>query len=679
MFVTILKNKLFIKIFTPLALVFIAIGFVGYLFIDRQLESLNKNFINQIAQHKVDEVINCIEISSQKALEIASLFTISPEAIKALKIANSGNISDEKDEMGQTARQMLRDSLKPMLDGFALINGQKLKLHFHLPNAKSLVRLWREKQIQIDEKWIDISDDISDFRNTVIDVNKTGKSIKGIELGRGGFVIRGLVPVKSEDGKILGSVEVLDDFEPMLKTIIKNEKQSFYLYMNLELLNITHRLQNKQKYPIINNKYVLVAKTSEEMASVDVNLLDKGRKALNVAVKKNNLLSTFPLNDYAGRQIGIIVFVSDISNIKSLIGSIKFFLNFILCLILFLISILVAFLLSKMVIQPIEKINIFSKKISEGDLTQTLSIKQKDEVGKLSESLNEMISNIARIIASLNSNINTIADSSKKIETEVNSQASVTSEQSASVSEITSTMTQLSSSSKSISEHCSLVAQIAENALTKSEEGAASVETISKLMGEINQDNKNNIEMIVGLGKQSKEIGKIMEIITGIANQTKLIAFNAALEASSSGEAGKRFSVVAGEIRRLANNVTESTIDIKTKIVEIQNAIEQIIVGSENNSLKIQNALDHSFTTKKKLTYILEEVRSTTNSTKEILLSAQQQDIGIEQVLLGLMEIDEGSRQNVSSINHLSLISKKFTELSTGLKLLIDMFKVNSH
>lgn len=91
------------------------------------------------------------------------------------------------------------------MHGFSDAAGAPMQLHFQLPNGRSLVRMWRERQIQRDGAWVDISDDISVFRPTVMEVNRSGRPVTGIEVGRGGFVVRGVTPLRSPDGRFSGS------------------------------------------------------------------------------------------------------------------------------------------------------------------------------------------------------------------------------------------------------------------------------------------------------------------------------------------------------------------------------------------------------------------------------------------------------------------------------------------
>ena len=207
--------------------------------------------------------------------------------------------------------------------------------------------------------------------------------------------------------------------------------------------------------------------------------------------------------------------------------------------------------------------------------------------------------------------------------------------------------------------------------------GATSVETVIMKMNEINSDSQTTINEIVALGRKSKEISKIMEIINNVADQTKLIAFNAALEASSAGEAGKRFGVVAVEIRRLADGVMESTGEIEGKVNEIQEAINRLVIASEKASKVIQEGVDHSTQTAAVLIDIVDAAQSTTDAAKQISLSTRQQKTANDQVVVALKEIVAGSGQTTSSINQLSVIGKEIVDLSNNLNELVKKFKFN--
>ncbi len=250
----------------------------------------------------------------------------------------------------------------------------------------------------------------------------------------------------------------------------------------------------------------------------------------------------------------------------------------------------------------------------------------------------------------------------------VSQYGAVASQESASIAEITSTTEELSASSTQIAEHARTVVDIAQKTWEDTKKGATAIESMIMKMSEIHQDSQKSAEEIIALGRKSKEITKVMEIINTIADQTKLLAFNAALEASSAGEAGKRFGVVAAEIRRLADSVTESTGEIEAKINEIQEAVNNLAVASEKSSHGIEQGMNFSAETAALLSDIVEAAHSTMDSAKQISLSTQQQRTANSQVVTALREIVQGTTTTSTSIEAMGTISHELAELSEELE-----------
>lgn len=341
-----------------------------------------------------------------------------------------------------------------------------------------------------------------------------------------------------------------------------------------------------------------------------------------------------------------------------------------------LLALICGSMIAGTITDPLKNLHEKISKVSVGDLDVKIEVVGEDEIGKLLEMMNIMIENLSRVIYMLSGVTVKIDSSASDISSAVESQAAVAAEQSASVSEITSTMAQLSASSTQIAEHSNSVVDVADKALKSSKEGAESVEMAVGFLEEINEENQKRIKEIIILGKKSKEITKVMEIINNISDQTKLIAFNAAIEASSAGEAGKRFGVVAVEIRRLATNVMDSTSEIEDKINEIQEAVNHMIIDSEKGAKGIQTGLDQSRQATKMLANIVGATQSTANAAKEISLSTQQQKTASQQVVTALREIDEGGKQTTDSIRQIGTIAKDLNLLAGNLKELVEKFKL---
>ena len=259
-----------------------------------------------------------------------------------------------------------------------------------------------------------------------------------------------------------------------------------------------------------------------------------------------------------------------------------------------------------------------------------------------------------------------------KMDETVTTQASFSLELSSSVSEISATMEEFSSSAILISNHSQGVADSAAQTLQRTRQGVAEVEALMEKMKEIYNDNQVNIQEIVALGHKSKEVNKIMEFINSIASQTRLIAFNAALEAASAGEAGKRFGVVALEIRRLADSVMESTKEIETKSNEIVAAVSRQVVASEKNTKGIEEGMAYSERTVSIIYDIETAADQTTDAVQQIVLSIQQQQTAGEQVLTALRQIKQGTNDNTAMIQQTKTISKELANLAEELERVVE-------
>jgi len=221
------------------------------------------------------------------------------------------------------------------------------------------------------------------------------------------------------------------------------------------------------------------------------------------------------------------------------------------------------------------------------------------------------------------------------------------------------------------------VVEISDSVLKNCFEGVTSVEQFMDQLNIINSDNQNSVEEIIELRNKTSEITKVMGIINNIADQTKLIAFNAAIEASSAGESGKRFGVVASEIRRLADGVMDSTDEIENKIVQIQQNANRLVVASETSKKGIQEGMESFALTVGLLNEILAGAQETTNAAKQISLSTQQQKNATDQVVEALKDMNKGSRQASTSIGDIGDIAASMKDLSGSLTDLITKYKVS--
>ncbi len=346
----------------------------------------------------------------------------------------------------------------------------------------------------------------------------------------------------------------------------------------------------------------------------------------------------------------------------------------ILLAVMCLLLLAAAWFVNRYITGPLEAISRILKG-SDNDLTMVVPVTTADEVGDLARWLNRLMANlnrsmrlVAQVTGELHAHAGTISGA-------INHQTSFTAELSSSVAEMTSTMEELSASAGQIAQHSQGVVERADRTLLDTQHGASEVENLTARINEINREMQANLSEIVELGRKSKDINKIMEIIGNIANQTKLIAFNAALEAASAGEAGKRFGVVAVEIRRLADSVVESTTEIEGKVTEILDAVNRLVMSSEKTSAMMQSGQDTASQTVAMLMSMVEGVEEATDAARQISLSTQQQQIASSQVLLAIREIDQGTRQSTESARESNVVADELADLADRLKALVSGFR----
>ncbi|MBZ5488496.1 methyl-accepting chemotaxis protein [Halomonas aquamarina] len=323
------------------------------------------------------------------------------------------------------------------------------------------------------------------------------------------------------------------------------------------------------------------------------------------------------------------------------------------------------------------------------DLSRRVETDDRAELGDLASQTNALLERLSRAILAVSANaqaLTRVADQLAQtaglsgvhggdISHEANqTMAAAVEEMASSVAEITSTMEELSTSSTQIADHSQSVVDVANQTLERSRKGSTAMQLLQSKMQDIRSDSEQSLAEIVALGTKSKQINKVMELINTLAAQTKLIAFNAALEASSAGESGRRFSVVASEIRRLADSVTDSTQEIEGHTEDIQNAINRLVVASEKGASSIEQGVEVSISTAQDLDAVLKAASQTSSAAQQISLSTQQQKTASNQVVIALRDIDTASARNAQSVRSITEISQEMINMSAELNSLVQEF-----
>jgi len=280
------------------------------------------------------------------------------------------------------------------------------------------------------------------------------------------------------------------------------------------------------------------------------------------------------------------------------------------------------------------------------------------------DSFRTVLTEVERAATMLTGAVQELSASSGEVSTTSNQQA-------AAVKEIVSTMEDSDQLSKKIAESIHEVAGISQKTREAVEAGEQRVSGSLKKMDEIHDSNARTIEGIRSLGEKISSIWDIVNIINGVANQTKIIAFNAELEASAAGEAGKNFQIVATEIRRLADSTVASTTEIRNKINEIQHSSDEVITASEEGT----DIIDEGRELSKELNDVFGNIKGSADTTamsaEHIEVSVNQQVSAFEQILETLRQISDGIANFVESTKFTSASSEQLKEMAESLNRLI--------
>ncbi|MBN2405020.1 MAG: methyl-accepting chemotaxis protein [Coriobacteriia bacterium] len=325
---------------------------------------------------------------------------------------------------------------------------------------------------------------------------------------------------------------------------------------------------------------------------------------------------------------------------------------------------------------PLTEVATSVRAACEGDIGRKVELESKDEFGVLARSYNQMLDLIVYLITQTQESSHRLDRASSEILSATEQQASGAAEQAASISETTATMEELAATYRQIADNANQVVRMAEASLGSAESGQQAVMNTLTAMEEIKSRSQSSASKILSLGERSQQIGQVLIIINSIADQTKILALNAAIEAARAGEAGKGFSVVAIEIRKLAESVVESTREIETIMTEIQSAANDLVIATEAELRQVQSGVDLAGVTGDSLEQIFDMIEQTTVAAKEISGATQQQKSATEQVVKAMREVAAvaqqtaaGSKQVATAAEQLAVIAKESSQVGAAFRI----------
>ncbi len=640
--------KFFLPIVFILLIVFSIILFVA-------TDSINSNMLREIdlkSQTVNREIINLQELRIQQGKLIADQVILNNDILE--KFAN-------KDREGTIkAAQSIYDRYKGIIK----------QLHFHTIDNKSYIRYHA-----IDS----YGDDLSSFRGTIVKANKTLESTRGLEMGSKGIGIRYVTPLFYK-GVHIGSVEASGALNDVFINEIKNDLANNY--PDIEISIIAKNLENEN--------YIVTSSFEEKLVDNTPDVYKYLRQNGKYSLLDDKYAHEFyPIIDFENKVIGYYKFrfsIEEEVNKKNLIiygligGSV---------LILIILLLFISYSFKKNISKKLNKALEVFKKVANGDLTNSIKVKGKDEISILNKSINRIIKNLNQnmirikeiaqdnskislnlsksskensqslnVIENVSENLKEANEVLKKKINENNSDIkdldefivnvdNMISDQSADITESSASIEEMSSSinsiTKNVRQRTSLVDDLAK--ITKSGENKMS----------------QNMEMVEKVSNSTNTIIEMLDVVNKLAKKTNMLAMNAAIEGAHAGEAGKGFSVIAEDIRKLAENTTLSTKSISNQISTILKLIE----GAEVSSKEAFDAFKQ----------LLDGMSNVKDGMDEIDAAMEELSIGGNQINTALSSLIKSSE----NINNLSReVKNKMNRLRNTNNEMNSKFETNT-
>jgi len=355
-----------------------------------------------------------------------------------------------------------------------------------------------------------------------------------------------------------------------------------------------------------------------------------------------------------------------------------------------LLCLLLGVLITRSITKPLALGVGFADAMAQGDLTQKLLIDQKDEVGQLAKSLNNMADNLKEKVGAISGSSAQLATSSEELSA-VSTQLAATAEEMTSQSNTVASATeQASANTNNISASAEEMSSEVNSVATAIEEMSASLNEVSRncqkesqIVASADTQAKATRDMMERLGVSSKEIGKVIEVINDIADQTNLLALNATIEAASAGEAGKGFAVVANEVKELAKQTAQATDQISKQIEEMQSSTTSAVSAIEG----ITKIIDEINTISQTIVSAVEEQSATVNeiaksvggasqAAGEIARNVGESAKGLSEVSSTIQGVNKAATDTAGGVSNIRQSAQELSKLAVGLKKIVGQFKV---
>jgi methyl-accepting chemotaxis protein len=348
-----------------------------------------------------------------------------------------------------------------------------------------------------------------------------------------------------------------------------------------------------------------------------------------------------------------------------------------LSLLLVGVSALLAWLLSRHIALPLARLTDCAERIGRGEIPQGIvASMRQDELGRLSQAFVGMSNYLRELVQEMNEGISVLASTSEEILAATSQVATGTQETATAISEIVTTVDEVKQTAVLASSKSQTVAESTERTRQVAMSGREAVEAALKGMDQIREQMQAVAESIMRLGEQSQTIGEIVASVGDLAEQSNLLGVNASIEAMKAGEAGRGFSVVAQEVKALADQSKQATAQVRGILGEIQKAMTKAVLLAEQGSKTVESGFERAQSSGDAIRDLSSNIQASSEMALQIAATSQQQMIGMDQIATAMASIRQASQDNVGGTQKVDLAARNLHQLGMRLKTLVSRFKL---
>jgi methyl-accepting chemotaxis protein len=322
----------------------------------------------------------------------------------------------------------------------------------------------------------------------------------------------------------------------------------------------------------------------------------------------------------------------------------------------------------------LSKLTHAAEAMADGDLSQRVVVKTGDEVEVLALAFNRMAANLEeraetdrQAKQTLEAGTQNLSAAAAEILAAVSQHTASANEQSAAVNQVTATVSEAQASSQQATVKAGEVVDLAQTALQVGQEGATAVENILAGMQDIRTKVEGIARNILALSEQTQQIGDIISSVNDIADQSNILAINAAIEAAKAGEQGKGFAVVAGEVRNLAEQSKQATMKVRTILGDIQKATNSAVLVTEQGTRGVEVGMSLTQRAGEVINQLAGTIRTATQSAQQIAGASRQQSVAMDQIAQAMREINQATMQFVAGARQSQTAAEGLNDLARQL------------